>query len=220
MSKNSIAALAAGMLICASASAQDWFRFEAALGAVAYSPDSGPGQWQQPNNPTNKERLRTPAYMAGITGDIWQTGPWSLSYHLDYVYIGQFAASCMCVDDSNYDAKNERIIDPNGPRTSFVGLGHTQGVAFTLAPGYSWGKWRVQVEAGPFFYWPTWHETVNYTDTSFSHRTTMQVSYVVGARLNYGNFWLSYRYYDDRASWNPFPGLVEKSHVVSIGYTF
>ena len=83
--------------------------------------------------------------------------------------------------------------------------------------------WRLGVEAGAWLYWQTWRESVyDLADNwdNISHRATPQVDFVVGARVDKGNFSISYRYYHAKASWNPYPGLATNAQVLMATYKF
>jgi hypothetical protein len=218
------AALAAGvaLVFSSAASAQDWFQFEAGIG-MQQSTDDGDGIWKQVGAFRNEEQLRSPIFLAGLTGDVWSHGAWSVRYHADYVYAGQISASCLCVPDENYSVQRHMVMTPTTHLIEFNGFGHTQGVALTSEPGYTWHGVRFAVEGGPWLYWQTWHETaidVNGFQTDLSHKASMQFGWVGGARIEYGNLSLSYRYYGVKQKWNPTPGLSTGMHTLMAVYRF
>jgi hypothetical protein len=195
------------------AHAGSWFDFEAGIG-VARSSDMGDGIWIQKGAPDNRERLTTPAYLAGLTGDIGS----HLSWHADYVYFGTLRASVNGVPDANYNPVTHQVHDFTGRYSPFNGQGHTQGVALTLEPHIDYSGWRFGIEAGPWFYWATWHESLydlaNHWD-NLSHKTHMQIGYTAGASVSYRSVSLSYRYYSASPSWtNGAPGLVTGTHML------
>ncbi|PXW23420.1 hypothetical protein [Paraburkholderia caballeronis] len=213
-----------GCAAATQARAESWFQFEAGLGG-AFVKDMGDGTWIQQGAPNNRERQKSVAVMAGITGQLYQHGPWDVRYHADYIYIGNFSASVDGVPDANYDPVKHRMVNlPTQMRYSpFSGQGHVQGVPLTLDAGYTYRGWRLGAEAGAWVYWQTWHETLyNLADQwqDLSHRTSPQVGFVVGASVERGRLSVSYRYYQISARWNPYPGLATGAHVLMVRYRF
>lgn len=218
--------IAAAVIAASSvtAHAQDWFQFEAGIGASRIA-DMGDGTWIQEGAPNNKERTTTPAVMAGFTGELYQRGAWDVRYHADYLYVGTFSASVDGVPDAQYNPVTHKVHDmPEGERYSpFNGQGHLQGVPLTLDVGYTYRGWRVGAEAGAWVYWQTWHESLYNLDGQWqdlSHKTVPQVGYVVGANVSRGNLSLSYRYYNVSQKWNPYPGLATGAHVLMATWRF
>lgn len=226
MKKAIIAGAVASFAILAAiprAQAQDWFQFEAGLGA-SHINDMGDGTWIQQGAVDNNETKNTPALMAGFTGEAWRSSRWDVRWHADYTYIGSFSASVLGVPDDQYDPVHHRIHDYQGERLSpFNGQGHVQGVSLTADVGYTYNGWRFGVEGGPWVFWQTWHESLydlgNQWD-NLSHKTVAQLDYVVGANVTRGNFGLSYRYYHMSQKWNPYPGLATGAHVLMATYRF
>lgn len=216
-----IAALALAAQAARADSITDYVHVELGAG-IAHEQTLNDGVWYQQGNPTSRLNINAPALVAGLTGTAWQRGSWSVDWHLDYVWLGTVSASCQCVADNEYNAHTHQVLDANAPTNPFVGSGHTQGIALTLAPGYSWGKWRFAVEGGPWIFWQTWSELAQFGDTTVdaSHKTVAQLGYVAGARVERGPFALSYRYYSIPQKWNPFPGLVRGAHTVTLDYRF
>ena len=195
-----------------AAHAGSFFQFEAGLGA-SFASDAD-GIWTQHNVADNHERLNTLAYTAGVTGELYEKSNVSVRYHADYVYMGTQSASCMCVSDADYAAHNY-----SGPALAFTGSGHIQGVALTLEPGYTYHGTRFAAEAGPFIMWETWSE-----DTQGLHiysPSGPRLAYVVGARVERGNFSLSYRYFTHfQKNSYQYPGLVRSMHTLSAVWRF
>ena len=127
------------LLLCVPllAHAGSWFEFEAGIG-VGRSSDMGDGIWIQKGAPDNRERLTTPAYLAGLTGDIGS----HLSWHADYVYFGTLRASVNGVPDANYNPVTHKVHDFTNRYSPFNGQGHTQGIALTLEPHTDYSGWR------------------------------------------------------------------------------
>lgn len=199
-------------LLPSIAQAESWFQFEAGLG-VAKSIDMGDGIWIQKGAPNNRERLTTPAFLAGFTGDITD----HLAWHADYVYFGTVSASVDGVPDDDYDPQTHRVTHVPPRYSPFNGQGHTQGVALTLEPYITYGGWRFGVEAGAWLHWETWHESLYALDNQWhdlSHKTEMRVSFVGGASISRNDFSLSYRYYKSAGDGNPYPGLVTGTHML------
>lgn len=211
---------------CAAASqahAEDFLHAEIGLG-FGVANDMGNGTWIQDGLPDNREKLTFPALQVGLTGTIYQHGAWDLRYHASYVYLGEQSASVKGVPDDQYNPRTHQVDMPAGERLSpFNGHGHVQGIPLTIDVGYNYRNWRLGVEAGAWAYWQTWHESLYNLDNQWqdlSHRTVMQIGYVVGASVERGPFSLSYRYYGMKANWNPYPGLATGAHVVMVTYRF
>lgn len=206
------------LLLPAAAYAQP--QFEAGVG-LAQSRDMGDGIWYQAGVAHN-EKLHSPAFLAGVTGELWRDNSVSLHYHADYVYFGAVSASCTCVTDAEYNLRTHRASVPG--YIPFNGQGHTQGVALTLEPGLTYRGTRFAVEGGPWLYWATWHVTHDDPAQSgafnLDHKTHLQVGWVAGARVERDDLSLSYRYYSARPSWNPYPGLVTGTHVLMLSKKF
>jgi hypothetical protein len=205
------------LLLCAPLLAHaSWFDYEAGIG-VARSADMGDGTWYQ-EGASHHEDLTTPGFLAGLTGDIGE----HVSWHADYVYTGQISAGCVCVPDAAYNVETHTIISSAHTGT-FNGFGHTQGLALTLEPHVDTHGWRFGVEAGPWLYWATWHETLvdmSGAQTNASHHTHLQFGWTAGASVAYKSVSLSYRYYSASPSWNPYPGLVTGTHMLTLTKRF
>lgn len=210
--------LLALMLLPTLAHAGSWFQFEAGIGAAKTS-DMGDGVWYQAGVP-HAVKLTTPAYLAGATGEMYARENWSLRYHVDYVYIGSQSASCLCVGDNQYNANTHTASVPG--YAYFNGQGHVQGVALTLQPTYTWRGVELGAEAGYWAYWNTWHETVlnaGQTD-NLDHKTGLQFAPVFGANITYNSWSASYRYYKERPSWRPVPGIATGTHMLMLTKRF
>jgi hypothetical protein len=210
----------ASLLLCLPmlAHAGSWFDYEAGIGA-AHSAGMGDGIWVQQGAPDNRERLTTPAYLGGLTGDIGN----HLSWHADYVYFGGVSASVDGVPDADYNPHTHKVTTVPARYSPFNGQGHTQGVALTLEPHVDYHGWRFGVEVGPWVYRATWHESLYSLANQWvnlSHHTITQFGYVAGASVSRGSFTLSYRYYSASPSWDPGPGLVTGTHVLMITKRF
>jgi len=206
--------LLALLLIPTLAHAGSWFELEAGIGAAKTS-DMGDGIWYQAGVP-HSVGLTTPAYLAGATGELVARDSWSLRYHVDYVYIGRLASSCLCVGDNQYDTHLHRA--SVAPFAYFNGQGHVQGVALTLQPTYTWRGVEMGVEAGYWAYWQTWHDTVTNAGQTgnLDHKTGLQFAPVVGASVTYDGVSVSYRYYKERPSWRPVPGIATGTHMLTL----
>jgi hypothetical protein len=203
------------LLVPSIAYAGSWFQFEAGAG-VSLASDVD-GVWTQHNVADNHERVKTPAFVAGLTGELYAAHNWSFNYHADYTYLGTQTATCNCVSDADYAARNY-----GGTAYRFDGSGHVQGIALTLEPGYTYRGTRFAIEGGPFLFWTTWKEAA-YLDPTQHVRTPsgMRVGYVMGARIERGNLSLSYRYYTHILnSTDQYPGLVRNLQTLTAVYRF
>jgi hypothetical protein len=206
--------LTAALLGLPVAAHAGWFDYEAGIG-VSRSTDMGDGTWVQQGAPDNHESLTAPAFMGGLTGDLTNRITW----HADYVYFGGVSASVDGVPDNNYNPKTHQVYGTFPRYSPFAGQGHTQGLALTLEPHVDWRGWRFGVEAGPWFYFATWHESLYALDNQWhdlSHHTHLQPGFVAGASVSRGSLSLSYRYYSASPSANPYPGLVTGAHVLML----
>lgn len=211
--------LALVILLCFAqfASAESFFHAEVGLGA-ARTGDMGDGIWVQKKGVPDSEETISPAVVLGISADVYRAGNLDLRGRLDYVYFGQQHASCFCVPDADYAARNY-----NAPRGAFNGFGHVQGISLTVEPGYTWHGYRLSVEAGPWVNWSTWHESVVESyglRINANHRTTPEIGYVLGAGIERGNVSVHYRYYSLRQAWNPYPGLQTGAHMIVLEKRF
>jgi len=198
-----------------------WFDFEAGYG-LQKSQDMGDGTWYQEGGPYHR-KLDGKAYLAGITGTVYESGPWSVNYHLDYLYYGGLGTGCTCVGDDFYDGATHSRKPGYSSTAVFNSQGHVQGVPLTLDLGYTWYGVRFSVEGGAWVYWPTWHTSVALPDGSsldLSHKPTAQLGYVVGARIESGHTSLSYRYYRMKDKWNPNPGIVTSTQMLMLNWRF
>jgi hypothetical protein len=199
-----------------SAHAESFFRMEAGLGG-SFSKDQGDGIWYQQGVP-HHEQMATPAYLLGFTGDLTE----NLRWHADYVYFGEYSASCLCVTDQQYNTNTHTASVPG--YIPFNGHGHTQGVAMTLDYGRTWRGVRYSAEAGPWVYWATWH--VTHDDPaqpgaySLNHVTVPQLGAVIGVRAEYGNNSLSYRLYTGSRKGNPYPAMAQYTHMLMFVHKF
>lgn len=218
------ALVAAGVLACTrQAHAESFFQIEAGSG-LAIGQTLNDGVWYQQGNPQSHLRNLTPAYLLGVTGEMYRLDKVDFRYHIDYVYMGSQSASCQCVSDDDYNAKTNKIITPGAPTTGFSGGGHIQGIAATLDVGYNYGPWRFGAEGGPWIFWETWHEAAQTGPTgpwmNVPHKTVAQLSYTAGLNVSYKNSTLSYRYYNLPQKWNPYPALLRATHMVAFTYRF
>src|ERR1700676_4346012 len=139
--------------------AESFFQIEVGLGAQ-WSKDMGDGIWIQQGLPSNREKTSGPSYLVGITGTLLEKENWSLAYHLDYVYFGGLSASVDGVPDPNYNPQTHKTVGTLPRLSPFNGQGHTQGIQLLLEPAYNINGYKIGVEAGPWLYWATWHETL------------------------------------------------------------
>ncbi len=205
-----------------SCNAESFFQAEIGIGAQR-SNDMGDGIWIQTSPQTpHSEKMSGPSYLIGITGPLIERGAWGVRWHLDYVYFGGMRASCLCVPDENYNQYKHVSNEPG--YIPFNGGGHTQGVQFLVSPGFTALGTRWSVEGGPWVYWATWHESHNDPAQpgayDLSHKTHAQFGWVVGASASRGPWSVSYRHYFQRQSWNPNPGMLTGTNMISITYRF
>lgn len=215
----------AALVLAAStaAHAESFFQIEAGLGA-AHVKDIGDGTWTQYGAPNNTEKLNTLVANAGITGQLWETGKWSFRYHADYVYVGEYKASCACAEhDEDYDTQAHRMKRADAPLGYYDGHGHLNGVALTLDVGYTYSGYRFALEGGAWIYRQSWNQYAQTSWQTYELQTSRKfhVGYVVGARIERGPLSLSYRYYNVKQDWsNGVPGLAGGVHAMTVNYRF
>ena len=179
------------------ARAESFFQAEVGLGG-AVTRTGGDGLWYQLGVPHAVNTV-TPALMLGVGAQLWEGGAWDLQSHLDYIYMGEQSASCLCVTDAQYNNKTHVASVPG--YIPFNGHGHVQGVSLTLEPGYTWHGVRFAAEAGPWVFWNTWHVThddpAQPGSFNLDHKTVAQLGWVAGASVGYGDFSVKYRYYNE-----------------------
>jgi hypothetical protein len=200
-------------LLSNKAHAASWFDFEAGLGAQQ-AIGWHDGIWTQQQGVPHAQRLTSPAFMAGITGQVYSYGRIDARFHIDYLYLGTTSASCECVSDADYAARNY-----SATRTGFSGSGHTQGIVLTLDHGVTYSGWRLGVEGGVFANWQTWHETVG-SEPAFqaNHKTTLAVAPVIGASLSRGPVSVRFLHFAKSQSWNPYPQFTNGANILMATY--
>lgn len=221
-----IIATAASLMLSAPAHAapfESFFQIDLALGG-AYTRDMGDGVWKQEGAPDNKEQIKSPAVYVGVSVPVYARGDWDWRANLGYTYIGEFSASVNGVPDEDYNPYTHKVSPTyTGPLSPFSGHGHVQGVSLTLETGYTVNGWRFDVEAGPWVYWQTWHESLYGLDNQWhdlSHKTVPQVGWVAGVGVSKGNFGVVARYYNVNQKWNSYPGLSRGEIAVMARYRF
>lgn len=215
-------AIAALSTLALTAHAESFFQVEAGLGGAKVQ-DIGDGTWQQWGAPFNKVNLQSPVVSLGFTGQVWQRNRWDLRYHVNYVYVGEYSASCHCAEhDEDYDLPAHKL-KANATLGYYNGHGHLNGVALTLEPGYTYSGYRFAVEGGLWAYQQTWNQYAQTSFGSWNLQTpkTIHIGYVAGARIERGNFSVSYRYYQVKQDWSTgIPGLAGGVHAFATNYRF
>jgi hypothetical protein len=211
------------LAVASTAHAESFFQVEAGLGAARVT-DIGDGNWTQYGAPNNHERLKVPVANVGITGELFARNNWSVRYHADYVYVGEYASTCDCAQhDEDYDPVHHVMRNPDAQLGYYNGHGHLNGVALTLDAGYTYRGYRFAIEGGIWAYRQSWNQ---YAKTSWGEwnlqtSNAIRMSYVVGARVEHGPFSVSYRYYNVKQDWsNTVPGLAGGVHAVTVNYRF
>lgn len=221
MKRKALVALAA-LACAASAHSESFFQVEAGLGGARVV-DMGDGTWQQLGAPLNKVNLQSVVAQIGVTGPVYAAGRFDLRYHLDYVYIGEYAASCACAErDEDYDLSTKTVRD--GAKLGYYsGHGHLNGIAATLDAGYTYAGWRLAAEAGIWAYVQSWNQyaRTSWGEWNLQSPRTVRYSYVIGARVDHGDASIAYRYYGVKQDWsNGVPGLASGVHALTFNYRF
>lgn len=212
--KKYILAAAVGVALASTAHADsitDYLHLEAAIGGSAYSKGVD-GYWIQEAFP-HKLQLTAPAVEVGITGDLYTSAKWGVSYHVDYAWLGTVHTDAEAVPlDANYNTQTKTCNGPCLPLARYQGSGHEAGFILSLEPYYRVGKWRLGVEAGPFVHKTVWTEDVsnivynNWQPAPISLRYASsdgwRMGAVVGASASYNNFSLVYQHFFVRPTSN------------------
>lgn len=198
--------------------------FEAGLGASSFTP-RGDGTWYQSAFP-HKLNLTSPSVTAGFTGTLYVTGPYSLIYHLDYIFVGHVSSSALAVpNDADYSPSSHSCLANCSNLATFVGNGNDQGVVFSLQPTYTFPNGvAIGLEGGAYLHRSTFHETVyNWftpgTTITASYHPRWQLAPMVGANVSWGNTTISYRYLMNASQWtssNPYPSIWKGTHLLTI----
>lgn len=168
----------------------------------AVSPD---GRWQQQSIPGGSHVVvNPPSWSLGLTGPLITHGKWGVDWHLDYVNLGRFAASCSCTPmDENYDPKTHQYQPKvDVPTAFFTGSGRSQGATLTVEAYYWVQSFRFAAEAGAYIHKDSWNEDVNgwqvggvspqaiHLESSY-----WSVAPVVGVSVGYGRTSIAVRHY-------------------------
>lgn len=168
--------------------------------------DTADGRWLQEGIPGGSHvTARPPTFSLGLTGPLITRGAWGVDWHLDYVNLGRFAASCECTPmDENYDAKAHTYRPKfDVPMANFSGFGRSQGATLT-AEGYYWlYGFRLGAEAGIYVHRDSWSEDVTGWQVINSgapkslhvEDVYWSVAPMVGVSVGYGRISVSARHY-------------------------
>lgn len=177
--------------------------FQAGVGfSKATKPD---GRWQQEGIPGGSDvTAKPPTFSLGLTGPLVTRGAWGVDWHLDYVNLGRFAASCSCTpQDENYDPKSHTYSNRTGvPTAFFTGEGRSQGATLT-AEAYYWALgFRFAAEVGAYIHKDAWNQYVSGWQVGGVPPQTLHLSDaywsvapVVGVSVGYGRVSVAARHY-------------------------
>jgi hypothetical protein len=207
-------------LACSAAS---FFDFEADVGGSAYARGAD-GLWVQ-DGFSHKVDLTAPAVEGGVAIE-----PLSwLTIHADYAWLGTIHSRGLATTDANYNTAARTWRTPM-PLATFQGSGHDQGFLFTLEPHVDYGRWRVGVEAGPYYHRATWsadaQNQVNYIgqapgSSHFESTSGWHLGYVAGLSVSYRDFTLRYQFFHNGPkAGDPAPPIWKNTHVLTLGYRF
>ncbi|WOD18656.1 hypothetical protein [Paraburkholderia kirstenboschensis] len=166
--------------------------------------DTPDGRWQQAGIPGGSHvTAKPPTFSLGLTGPLLTRGAWGVDWHLDYVNLGRFAASCSCTPmDENYDPKTHAYTPKVAvPTAFFTGEGRSQGAALTAEVYYWLYSVRLAAEAGAYIHRDSWSEDVSnwqvggYPQNLHLSDTYWSVAPVVGVSVGYGRMSVSARHY-------------------------
>lgn len=169
---NYIAAAVAGVAFAFSTAARadiidDYvahpFGMHVQAGIGVSNADTPDGRWAQQGIPGGSHvTAKPPTWSLGLTGPLLTRGAWGADWHLDYVNLGRFAASCSCTpQDENYDPKSHSYQNKTGvPTAFFTGEGRSQGAALTAEVYYWLDGFRLAAEGGAYIHRDSWSEDV------------------------------------------------------------
>lgn len=217
-----LAVAVAALFAASGARAESFFQIEAGLGSARVL-DMGDGTWQQLGAPFNRVNLQSVAATFGVTGEVWRERSIDVRYHVDYVYIGEYSASCHCAEhDEDYNLST-KTIKPGAPLGYYSGHGHLNGTAATLDAGYTYRRYRLAAEVGLWAYIQSWNQYAQTSWGDFHLQAPRAVRFapVIGARIDHGPMSLAYRYYFVKQDWsNGVPGLASGVHSLTFNYRF
>lgn len=217
MKKLILAAMLAASAV--SAHATSWFQFEAGAG-WAYVETYPDGTWYQQGLP-HKLDMTPPVLTLGVTGPLYQAENWGVDYHVDLVYVSRISAWSLAVADSDYNPATHTVTNLRNV-SSFSGSGNELGISATVEPYYVYDGWKFGVQGGLYAYRQTWTEAVFGPNgaVQVQHSPSVQVTWTAGVSVGKGPWSVNYQYLPDKAPWNPYPGIAEKTHMVTVKYVF
>ena len=133
----------------------------------------------------------------------------------EYVDLGRASADALSISsDDDYDINTHKCTSSNPKRCEpiahFSSHGTVKGLAFTIAPEWSFGPVSAYIEGGIFVYQPSYSahvvgmewvdEGVKLDPYTIKHKMTVESTYTFGAGIKYKNVDVSVRYYDVEAS--------------------
>lgn len=207
------------------AQSSSWFQFEAGIGS-SLSEGSGDGLWVQYAVP-HTENLNAPAALVGGVIHLYRSpsASWGIDSHVDAIYTSNISASCTCVPDANYNPHTHQVVGVVNPASliGFYGSGHEWGIALTLEPYIMYRGWKIGVNGGLYEYHQSWSETIIQSSglvSTLNHVPQWQTTWTAGISIGKGPWSFSYMYYPNSTRWNPYPGIVSRTHLLTVRYTF
>lgn len=136
----------------------------------------------------------------------------------EYLDLGYAKSNAYAVpEDANYNPNTPNHC--NGeclPLAHFVGKGKVTGIVLSFSPEFAIGPVTAFVEAGVYFYRPTYHVFVTGIDSPsepggrthhFGHKTTTEQCPIIGVGIRFKNVNFSVRYMETKASGDGYPAI-------------
>lgn len=224
------------------AQAQDWFHYEADLGAT-YFVAGRHGLYFQQAMPHYLHTL-SPAGRIGVSADVIAPRGFipGVSVNLSYLNFGRAEIGGDAAPDptgqfaksGGYNIKTNQCEGPCGPIRNFETGGSLQAIALTLEPYWTHGKWRFSVEGGAAVFKGTWESQMTVVSEispwgprgsveTLSHIAKPQLTWIVGAGVAYDGFTVRYVYMNTpskNVSDANVPLGYKAAHMLTVGYRF
>ena len=148
----------------------------------------------------------------------------------EFVNLGEASADALAVPiDAYYNTNTNHCVGRCLPLARFQSSGNVRGVALTIAPEKSFGDFSVFVEGGIYIFRPTysavvtnvrWTHEADPITVYTKHKTTTQMTYVMGIGVRYKQVEIVARYYDVEAADDNVPAVYLGAYSASLRFRF
>lgn len=208
---------AAILLLASTAHAVD---FELSGGISKYQQSDNGTWWQNPF--PNSFEMTTTSFGIGVTDYLTDAVRWRVGY----THLGNVSSYAEAVgNDNNYNGV-DGCVGPCMLMSHWYGKGYAQGIYATLAPEYSFGKVKVFVEGGLWYYDPAfsmtvpdWYSGPGDTTPKFvqvDHEEGNQIGPVFGFGIEYDKTQLVMRWFKTEANGNPDTVAIYQKYTVNL----